>query len=171
MAGFHLANKRCTMKTLFSPTLYDEKAMIGASYERLSTTFTKLSNVEEDVATSLGYDKKVQYPDDKSVRYYRHFKTTTQVWQCERLCMRFHGTLPIFHTKEHVEYLQNDGYILTNSDNIAIGLKSYQKEPMIMSMWLDGSFAYNGTASDYYVCSDDLGMKPAGEYHFGFYKG
>ena len=170
LAGFSFTNGTCKMKTLFTPTILESNVMVAVKEGSL-TKFIKLPEAKDvgEVAKSLGFSKKVQFPDEESVRYFKHFDEKMSLWKCERKCLSHQGTLPLLYTKEHVKHLQDVGYI--SGVYTAIGLKFYQKDSKILLQWQDGSIVYKGPSSDYHVCYNIVSaVKPYKTSSFGLFK-
>ena len=150
-AGFAIKDGKCELKTLVSPTLFAYDSKVRRIEGKVSI-FRKLPNVE-GVAQSLGFDTKVEFPIDGSVRYYKRFKIYQPAWKCERMCLNHQGTLPLLYTKEHVEQF---GSRMALPDKIALGLRFYRWVSNIYSHWLDGSTFFEGTILEYQLCIDDV---------------
>ena len=170
--GFEFTDGKCNINTMLSPKYLDKDNILGTTDGKL-TKFSKRHLVLPDFeaqAKAIGFDHKIRFTSDDSVRYYKRIPRTFGLFQCEKMCLSGEGIMALLHTKEHVEQLQSDGFLSKTVPFIGVGLKMHRGEKNMLIHWLDGSVVYNGTIEDFDVCSEDLGDLPDNDHTYGVYQ-
>ena len=84
----------------------------GLSLKKYSTP-KKLAEIREN-AMDHGFDIPIQFSEKKVTRFFNFFEKKQQIWQSERECLNYQGTLPLVNTiKEAEEILEVRKYPTT----------------------------------------------------------
>ena len=150
--GFSFKDGICKTKATVSKDFFGDSSKVEVDHGVIKK-FSKPHDVEK-LAKSLGYDVKVEFPFDGSVRHYMQLYVEQKVSHCERFCLDNHGTQPLLYTRDHISHLKNHLGLIEGP--IGLGLRFQRKYSKVFSYWLDGTVFYKGSIYDMRTsCMDD----------------